>query len=168
MHRSSCVLAPSPVQAGRENTAAPAQAVLGRVTSTSVMGVLWRGLRQVPVEPATGSYGGASTVSICCVWQGNRLGGSLSGSASFCCALAGWATADRRGPACQCRGVCSLPAQPTIASGSDVTGCGLGVAVSGRMAAHYYRVVVVVGRILLLGLPGVLVIRHPGPGVQSV
>ena len=33
------------------------------------------------------------------------------------------------------------------------------------MAAHssYYRVVVVVvGRILLLGLPGVLVIRHPG------
>ena len=65
-----------------------------------------------------------------------------------------------------------LPAQPTIASGtSDVTGCGLpvGVAASGRMAAHYYRVVVVVvGRILLLGLPGVSVIRHPGPGVQSV
>ena len=58
-----------------------------------------------------------------------------------------------------------------IPSGSDVSGCGLGVAVSGRMAAQYYRVVVVVvGRILrlLLGLPGVLVIRHPGPGVQSV
>ena len=45
------------------------------------------------VEPATGSYhdGGASTVpvSICYVWQGNRLGGpgpgflSASGSASF-------------------------------------------------------------------------------------
>ena len=43
----------------------------------------WCGLRHVPVEPATGSYGGASTVSICYVWQGNRLGGSLSGSASF-------------------------------------------------------------------------------------
>ena len=43
MHRSSCVLAPSPVQAGRENTAAPAQAVLGRVTSTSVMEALYSG-----------------------------------------------------------------------------------------------------------------------------
>ena len=97
-------------------------------------------------------------------WAGPCLGVPV-----FCCALAGWATADRRGPACQCWGVCNLPAQLTIASGSDVTGCGLGVAVSGRMAAHYYRVVVVVvGRILLLGLPGVPVIRYPGPGVQSV
>ena len=80
--------------------------------------------------------------------------------------MAGLATTVMRGPARHCRGVCSLPAQlePTIASGSDGTGCGLGVAVSGRMTGHYYRVVVVVGRMLLLRLPGVLVIRHTGPG----
>ena len=73
-------------------------------------------------------------------WAGPCLGVPV-----FYCALrqAGWATADRRGPSCQC----ILPAQPTTASdsSSDATGCGLGVAVSGRMAAHYYyyRVAVV-------------------------
>jgi hypothetical protein len=41
------------------------------------------GCIQTAVEPTTGSYGGAATVSICCFWQGNRLGGTLSGSASF-------------------------------------------------------------------------------------
>ena len=44
---------------------------------------------------------------------------------------------------------------PVCATGV-VTGCGLGVAVSGKMAAHYYRVVllvVVVGWILLVLVP---------------